>query len=62
MVLAFWPSAFAATERLRVQLTVWLTPGMSISFPVRPAELAFAGSIQSKRASDWFVASQLPIL
>ena len=28
----------------------------------RIAELAFAGSIQSKRASDWFVASQLPIL
>src|SRR5438067_1896424 len=61
-VLVFWPSAFCATEKLKLQVRVWLIPGISISFAVRPVGLALAGRIQSKRASCWFVASQLPML
>jgi len=62
-VLAFWPSAFCATEKLKLQLRAWLTPGIIISLAVMFAGVgsALSGRIQSKRASCWFVASQLPM-
>ena len=63
-VLALWPSAFCATEKLKLQVRVWLTPGIIMSFAVKLAGVgsALSGRIQSKRASCWFVASQLPML